>query len=277
MDIKLIVSDIDGTLVMNNGSASPVTGEAVRACRAAGTEFVIASGRWYPAALKVVRDQLGLEDGMMIVCNGGAVVKTDGTILMEDTMSPAQARAVYDILHGEKVLMTSYVRGAIYRMNAKYLTMFNLPEISEFLYGGSYEVIDDDEQGFIRRGLSNPYKMEAHCDDFELLARLRVKLEAAGLQVNSSFPFNLEIMGPGAGKGAAVEWLAKYLGLERDQVMAFGDYTNDLPMFESVGWPVAMGNALDEVKAAARLIAPSCAENGVAQMIHKYILGDDPA
>ena len=48
---------------------------------------------------------------------------------------------------------------------------------------------------------------------------------------------------------------------------------NDLPMLESVGWPVAVGNAIDEVKRACRIVAPACADDGVAKALEKYVLG----
>lgn len=277
MDIKLVFSDIDRTILPPGKDVSEYTVETVRACRERGVEFVIASGRWYPAALKVVEDQLGIRDGYMIVCNGGAVVRCDGTVLMEGTLSEEQARIVYDILHDENVLMTSYVRGAIYRLHSQYLTVFRLPEAGGYFYGGKYDIIDDDEEAFLAHGMNNPYKIEAYSDDTELLARLRVKLVEAGLQVNSSFPINLEIMAPGTGKGAAVRWLTQHMGFTREQTMGFGDFTNDLPMLENVGWPVAVDNALDEVKRACRIIAPSCDEDGVAHTLHKYVLGDEEA
>lgn len=274
MDIRLIVSDIDGTLLTTGKPVSRANAEAVAACRARGVEFVIASGRWYPAALNVV-EQLGIEDGYMITCNGGAVVRCDGSVLMENGLSAAQAQTVYQILHREKVMMTSYVRGGIYRMRSRYLSIFHLPEVGGFFYGGKYDVVDEDEAAFLASLERHPYKMEAYSDDSALLEKIRLELEAAGLQVNASFPFNLEIMAPDAGKGNAVKWLTAHMGLNRDQVMGFGDYTNDLSMLREVGFPVAMGNALDEVKAVCSIIAPGCAEDGVAKTIHKYILGDD--
>lgn len=277
MNIKLIVSDIDRTILPAGKDVSAATVQAVNACRARGVEFVVASGRWYPAALKIVRDQLGIDDGFMIVCNGGAVVRCDGSILMESTMSDDQARAAYEILRDAPVMMTAYARRCICRLHKHWLTAFRLPETSAYFHSGSYDVIDEDEAAFLNLGMKQPYKMEAYSDDPALLERLRRKLVDAGLQVNSSFPWNLEIMAPGAGKGHAVRWLTKHFGLEKQQVMGFGDYTNDLPMLENVGWPVAVGNALDEVKAACRIIAPDCDEDGVAKTIHQYILGDEEA
>lgn len=272
MNIKLIFSDIDRTILPQGGEASAVTRDAVRECRAAGVEFVVASGRWYPAARLIVQDQLGIEDGYMIISNGGAVVRSDGTPLMEWGMSDDQARAVYDILRNERTMMTAYVRDAIYRLNGRYLTVYSLPETSYFHGERAYRVVDEDREGFEAVGMHHPYKMEAYSDDYELLARLRGRLEAAGLQVNSSFPCNLEIMAPGTGKGAAVRWLTDHLGFKREETMGFGDYTNDIPMLENVGWPVAVDNAVDEVKDICRIIAPSCEENGVAQAIRSYIL-----
>ena len=275
MDIKLIFSDIDRTILPAKGGISAETVQAVADCRAAGVEFVLASGRWYPAAKLISEDALGIRDGYIICCNGGAVVHSNGKPLMEWGMSDEECRRVYEILWKEKVMMTAYVRHGIYRLRGKYLTVFRLPEVGFFSNDAAYEVVDEDEARFIHEGMRHPYKMEAYSDDFELLARLREELRAAGLQVNSSFPCNLEIMGAGMGKGAAVRWLTEHLGFTREQTMGFGDYTNDIPMLENVGWPVAVDNACDEVKSICRMVVPACEENGVAQTIRKYILGDE--
>ena len=275
MDIKLIVSDIDRTILPANQIISPATYNAVRDCRARGVEFVIASGRWYPAARKVAVDQLGIEDGYMIICNGGAVVRSDGTPLAEWRLSGAQAQQIYELLKAEKVMMNAYAPDAIYRVRGEYLTCFRLPETSYYARNQTYSVVDGDWQGFEERIRRGPYKIEAYTDDTQLLVELRRKVEALGFQANSAFPFNLEIMAPGAGKGMATRWLTAHMGLKREQVMGFGDYTNDLPMLENVGWPVAVDNAIDEVKRACRIIAPSCEDDGVAQTIRKYVLGDE--
>lgn len=275
MGVRLIVSDIDGTLLPSGGRISPATRDAVRACRERGVEFVVASGRWYPSAREISAGQLGIEDGYMIICNGGAVVRSGGEVLMEDGLDAAQARYVYDLFQGAGVTMTSYVRGGIYRMRISQLHAFRLPERGGYFGGADYAVVDDDGEAFARHGLNHPYKMEAYSDDYALLDRLRAQLLAAGLSVNSAFPFNLEVMAPNTGKGRATRWLAEYLGVAREEIMAFGDYTNDLPMLESAGIPVAVGNAKEEVRRAARIIAPDCAADGVAKTLQKYVLGDE--
>ena len=116
MDIKLIVSDIDHTILPSSQIISPATYNAVRDCRARGVEFVIASGRWYPAARKVAVEQQGIEDGYMIICNGGAVVRCDGTPLAQWRLTAEQAQQIYDLLKAEKVMMNVYAPDAIYRV-----------------------------------------------------------------------------------------------------------------------------------------------------------------
>ena len=127
MDIRLIVSDVDHTILPVNQIISPATYAAVRDCRARGVEFVIASGRWYPAARKVAVEQLGIEGGYMIICNGGAVVRCDGTPLAQWRLTAEQAQQIYDLLKAEKVMMNAYAPDAIYRVRGQYLSCFRFP------------------------------------------------------------------------------------------------------------------------------------------------------
>lgn len=274
MEIRLIFSDIDGTVLPPGGRVSEATKRAVRACRARGVEFVPASGRWYPSAREIARDELGVEDGYMIVANGGAVVRGDGEILMENALSEADARKIFEVLRGAPVMINSYVRDAILRLETHRFSRA-LPEKSARFGDRSYEVLADDEAAFMARAFDSPYKMEAYADDPAPLNELRRALAAAGFSVSSAFDCNLEIAPKGGGKGAAAAWLARCLGVARDSVMAFGDYTNDLAMFASAGWPVAMGNAPEEVRRAARIVAPRCDADGVAKVLRQYVLGDE--
>ena len=91
------------------------------------------------------------------------------------------------------------------------------------------------------------------------------------LAVSSSVERNVEINHEDANKGAALTALASRLGLDRSQVMAFGDGLNDISMIREAGTGVAMQNAVDEVKAAADLITGSCEESGVAEVIEQIL------
>ncbi len=89
--------------------------------------------------------------------------------------------------------------------------------------------------------------------------------------MTKSAPGNIEITPENAGKGTALAYLAQYLGLEREQVMAMGDAENDLSMLEYAEHSVAMANASDEVKAACRYQTASNDDCGVAAMIDRVL------
>ena len=100
-----------------------------------------------------------------------------------------------------------------------------------------------------------------------MMAELRAALSETGALVTHSSWRNVELMSHGMGKAAALRWLADHLGLSLQDCMAFGDNANDLDMLGAVGWPVAVGNATEEVKRIARLVADTDANDGVAKVI----------
>jgi Cof subfamily protein (haloacid dehalogenase superfamily) len=93
-----------------------------------------------------------------------------------------------------------------------------------------------------------------------------------GLSYTMSDVTVMDVMAAGVNKGEGVAHLAKIMGVAREHVCVFGDYTNDLPMFREAGTSVAMGNACDEAKAAADFVTASNNDDGVAEFIEKYIL-----
>jgi len=267
-DIKLVVSDIDGTLLPKGGNISEGSRRAVAECRRNGINFALASGRWFPTTLPIA-EAVGCQ-GPLIVSGGGCVITLDGEILQEFTMDDADARKTYEIIKDCGGMITSYVNGAIYRINAACLEK-HPPEKTAYINGDVWEVVDDDVSRFENEGLTGVYKMEVYSDEPALLKVLWNELEAAGLSVCSSTVKNIEIASPGGGKGQALKWLAEYLGLEKEQVMAFGDHVNDLDMLAAAGVGVALGNGEPEVKAAADLVAPPCAEDGLARMLRDLV------
>ena len=271
MAIRLIASDVDATLLPNGGSISSRTRAAVRACAERGVTFTIATGRWYPTARRIV-EALGQESGVMIVANGGAILDLDGNPLMEWSLDPADAAAVYRIARRYPVDLLAYARGALYWLETQNPTAHR--EESRTTDDGRFRYVCGDPEAFEREGLRAPYKMAVDCDDPAALAALREELIVAGLDVTSSHATNLEILSKGMGKGAAVRALAEKLGVRREEIMAFGDNTNDLDLLAAAGWPVAMGNAADALKAVARVIAPRDTEDGVAQIIERALAGE---
>lgn len=271
-NIRLIVSDIDDTLIPKGGVLSENTRKAVAECRRQGITFSLASGRWFPSTVSVA-ESLGC-NGPLIVANGGCVIQADGEILKEFPMEQHDVDTAYAIVKDCGALITSYVRGAIYRLNT--FSMENRPPEKLSYFGGDlFEVVDDNLARFENEALTGVYKMEVYSNDTALLQKLRKRLTESGLSVSSSFRTNIEITTQGCGKGKAVTWLAQYLDVAREDVMAFGDNTNDMPMLRAAGVSVAMGNAVDELKQTSTLVAPPCADDGLARTLWNYVLEGD--
>ena len=271
-DIKLVISDIDGTLLPKGGMISEGTRRAVAECRRRGISFCLASGRWFPSTVSVAE---AVEcQGPLIVAGGGCVITMEGEILQEFTMDDEDVRTTYGIIKDCGGLVTSYVNGAIYRLNVGCMEK-KPPEKLSYFGGDVWEVVDDDVNRFESEALTGVYKMEVYSDDPALLARLRGELEAKGLSVCSSTIKNIEITTPGYGKGRAVEWLAEYMGVDRMQVMAFGDHLNDMDMIDAAGVGVAMGNAVPELKQRAQLVAPPCENDGLARLLRDVVFDSE--
>jgi len=270
--IRLIFSDVDGTLVPAGGAVSERTRQAVRSAQAAGIPFVIASGRWYVTARQTA-EELGLSDGFLIAANGGAVLRMDGTPMKEWTLSGAEASAVYDLAKGRNLMVTAFSPNAICRVNTQALGRPLKRPSGEF-YGGKYRIVSDDEAFFEEIGLASPYKMLICAGDMDDLAAVRAELEKMDFALSCPRADNLEIMPRGAGKARAVKWLSEHLGIAPTDCMAIGDQLNDLEMLRAVGWPVAMGNAAAELKAAARIVAPDDTDDGAAQVIERALRGE---
>jgi len=269
--IKMIVSDIDGTLVPFGGKIIPErTKKAIRACVEKGVKFVPASGRILEHAAEIAQ---GLEiDCPIISSNGGRGDEHPyDSPVFEDGFDKETARKLYDILFATGCYITSYAKNKIYVLLERNgygseCVQFNgaKPERSFTVY--------NDRARFETEGLNNPYKFEVYTDNIELLESLNRQMQDMGFYVSRAFPFEIEIMPRLSGKGRAVTLMAQHYGIAKDEIMALGDGSNDIGMLESAGVPVAMGNAVESLKRAAKIIAPPVDEDGAAYILEKYVL-----
>lgn len=271
MNIRMIATDIDGTLLPRGGVISEATRRAIRACRARGIPFVIVSGRWIGALGDVVR-QAGTEDQPLIIVNGSAVIGPAGDVLFERFMTAEDVKSVYAVLRRYDVQINSYVPNGLYCLNTR-----ALKQRSSMLSGymGNGNLVVDDPARFEAEGLDRVYKLEGLTEDTALMDALRAELLGTGAVITHSSWRNVEIMSRGMGKATALRWLGGHLGIDLKDCMAFGDNDNDMDMLRAVGWPVAVGNAAESLKRAARIVAEDDVNDGVARTIFRYVLGED--
>lgn len=278
MDIRMMAFDMDGTLKGKGDYFPEINCRALQECEKRGIKLLFCSGRTFEV-LRTFASDVGVRP-FLASANGACLdLSPDGPRLREHFYDPATARYVFDILKEMNMYFTVIAPGQTHMCNAH--MRYQIPRCSshragfETVDGYTYERIEDDERTR-REGLDSVYKFVILGDDYD--PRFDViceKIAHLGMSVSKASRDNLEIMMPGVDKALAVKYFAEREGIDLENVMAFGDQTNDLPMLETVGWPVAMENGEDCVKARAKIIAPHHDEGGVGRIIEKYILDRD--
>jgi HAD superfamily hydrolase (TIGR01484 family) len=248
--VKLVILDLDGTTVASNGDALP-SERVVRAVKAAQekVQVVVATGRPYDLALPVI-SRLGLHGPS--VFNGGAEIidVPSKQVIHEQALTRDTVR--------ELVSLSLPFGYKVYSNEDQYATPFTDPA----------DVVEGTAKLFIEAVKTS--------DAFHLLEEL------AAVQTVSAHPttswesgdvVDIHVTHMFGTKRHGVEKLMEVLHVNKAHTLAIGDSYNDIPLLEAAGFKVAMGNAPAEVKAVADYIAPTLADDGVAETIERFILG----
>ena len=265
---RIIFFDIDGTLMRAAfGGAHPVVIDAIRQAQRQGYRCMIASGRPWSFIAPDVRE-IGF-DGYILA--NGAQIRLEGRTAEAHILDPAVTAELirflrengieYSILDPEH----AYLDPAFARYQAFYETAH--VDFSTFIYA-----FDEAEV------LKGAVKMECLTRSPQESEAVRKKLEALGLGENT-YPFSVEVVHPDCSKGLAIRRAMELCGIDAGQSWCFGDGINDLDMFAAVAHPIAMGNAIPELKALAESVCPTVDEDGIAVKLRQMFAeeAEDPA
>jgi Cof subfamily protein (haloacid dehalogenase superfamily) len=264
----LIASDVDGTLLDDDEKVTPRTRGAVTAAVAAGAQFVLATGR-PPRWVHPVVDALGFAP--MAVCANGAVIYDPST----DRIIAARTLAV-DVLGELAEIATRVIPGAGLAVE-RVGTSAHDAATPQFVSSPGYEhawLNPDNTEVSVEDLLSAPaIKLlirKAGARSSDMAAALTKHI---GLQGDITYSTNnglVEILPLGISKATGVEEIARPLGIGDDEIVAFGDMPNDIPMLLRAGRGVAMGNAHPEAVAAADEVTSRNTEDGVARVLQRW-------
>lgn len=271
--ISIVAMDLDGTLLGKDKKISEENIKALKACRDRGIKVVLASGRSFES-VRTFATGMGVECGI-ISCNGARMDETPhGPVLVEEFIPEKTARRVFEILVEDAVYFESYTPGKIY-MTDGFVERFHSHEARVMdLDGYRLEYIDSTER-MRQEALGCTYKFVVFSPDQDVLRRTAEKMRNLGwVDVTSSWGDNVELVKKDTGKGKTLVRYAEMQGISAKEIMAFGDQVNDLDMLSVSGWPVAMENAVDELKEMARIIAPHHDRSGVGKVIFEYALDE---
>jgi Cof subfamily protein (haloacid dehalogenase superfamily) len=279
--IKCIATDMDGTLLTATQEITQENRDAILQAKAKGVEVVVATGRSYQEAIFVL-EEAGLKLPMICV-NGAEVRSWDGEIVSSSPLNKEQARQAALRLVENGVYFEVYTnKGTFTEDEDKAITIIvdivstANPEVSiekiaeaaeERLHKGLVRKIDHYDQLF-EEDQYEIYKLLAFSLDQEKLETANIALkEMEGLAISSSGSENIEITSVEAQKGVALEKFVQTRGITLQETMALGDNFNDVSMLKKVGKPVAMGNAVEEVKALCGEVTLTNEESGVGKAI----------
>ncbi len=264
MNVKLIITDIDGTLVNSKKELLPETKQAINKFIDCGGIFAIASGRPTKGIQKYI-DELDLKNkgGYVISYNGSRITELKtGKIIYQNNINPDQMEDIINETEKIGVPLTTYKDGVA-------ITQIADDKYFELEIGiNSLDVIRVES---LREELKYPVPKFLITGDPEKIEQAEIHLSQSlkGVTVFRSEPFFLEIAPSNVNKGVAVNELGKYLGIKNEEIMACGDGYNDVVLIEEAGIGVAMKNAQKPVLEIADYITDSNENDGVGKAINK--------
>lgn len=265
---KVVALDIDGTLIewVEGGSLDavvrPAVIEAIQRAHAAGARIVLASGR-SPHSLTAVADQIGLPpagDEPIWICasNGSVIVRHPPTEVVHEELFDARPAVEAIIAAHPDVLVAVEHRGVGYRLNAH----FPDGELDgEMVITPVAELVAEPVSRVIIR---DP---RSDADDFIEMGH---RLGLTGIAYTVGFSAWLDLAPAGVSKASGIAYICDKLGIDAEDVLAIGDGSNDLEMFEWAGRSVAMGNAPEHVRAAADHVTAAVHEDGAAVELDQW-------
>lgn len=263
-EIKLIVVDLDGTLLNSHHQMSERNEKILRAALDQGIQVMLATGKTYYSARHII-DKLNLTTPGVYV-QGLVVHNADGSIRYQQTLDPNLARRVITFAEdrGFTVLIYSGTHLFMRAKTALYEHIQRYDEPTPTIVGPLQNILDT----------TPVHKLLLYGDDKRVTAlrwQLSMQLNGQATLVYAQIPGMMEVLPYGASKGRAVKSLIRELGFHANQTLAIGDGENDIEMIQVAGIGVAMGNADERLKKVAEHIVADNDHDGVAEAIEKFI------
>ncbi|SDZ63280.1 hypothetical protein SAMN05421736_12318 [Evansella caseinilytica] len=267
MRYKMIVLDMDDTLLHDDHTISERAKTALMNAQKQGVKVVLASGR--PLfGMRTHAKELQLDEyGSYIVAFNGAQIidcKTED-VLFTSHLEPDTVHRLADLSRREGVFLHTFVGDTIVTEQTNPYTA-----LESKLTGIPVEVVDS-----IKEKVTRPVVKVLMSEEPEKLIEVERNMKAefnGTLSIFRSKPFFLEFIEPGVTKGSSLSKLIDKLGISREEVIAVGDSYNDLEMIQFAGFGVAMANAPDDIKAKADHVTASNIDDGVAIVVEKFVL-----
>lgn len=277
MEIKAIVLDIDGTLLTSKKVISAKTKQALIAAQEKGIKVILASGRPTTGMYTLAKElEMTKYEGYLVSYNGSRVTdcKTND-VLFNQTMSVETGQSILEHLKNFDVLPMIDKEDYLY-VNDVYNNILKLPDgdfnIIEYeARGGNFKLCEIDDLAAFATFPINKILIAAQPEYLQKHVKAIHTPFDETVTAAFSAPFYFEFTDKGIDKAKALNTVFPDLGIHSYNMIAFGDGHNDRSIIEYAGIGVAMGNAVEELKAVADDVTLSCDEDGIAAGLDKYL------
>jgi Cof subfamily protein (haloacid dehalogenase superfamily) len=263
--VRLVIADVDGTLVTHDKILTQRAIQAVFKMREAGIQFAITSGR-PPKGMAMLIEPLKLDEPIAAF-NGGVVIQPDlKTVLAQNVLTPDVVKKTVPLILEHNLDVW------IYTDTTWFVRDIKAPHVAREQWTVKFEPVVTDKLEML---VDNVAKIVGVSDDLEAVARCEKDVQkACGATVSAarSQPYYLDVTHPKANKGEVVLILSELLKIPPQEIATIGDMPNDVLMFVKSGVSIAMGNASPEVQKSATYVTTSSEDEGFANAIEKFIL-----
>ncbi len=261
--IRLVLADVDGTLVDSDKRLTDRAIKAVHKLHDADIIFAVTSGR-PPKGMSMLIEPLALE-GPIAAFNGGLIVNPD--------MSPIEQKTIPEDLVADIVsVISDSIDAWVYQDADWFITDPDGAHVEKETSTVRFDAkVVDSLDGITE----NVEKITGVSDDHDLVAKVEKALaDKFGDHVSAarSQPYYVDVTHPDANKGGVVAWLAEHYDIDPSEIVTLGDMPNDVSMFKPSGMSIAMGQAEDDVKQAATHVTASLDDEGFARAIEDFVL-----
>ena len=258
--IKLVATDIDGTILIPEGNFTLEVKNCIKELCNNDIKVVLVTGRMNAAAELIAHD-LGLDTP--VISYQGGLVKHCGKTLYERCLTKEQAQRVIDWAKDEKIHLNLYNDDILYSENKCY-------EIERYCNNlhTQYEIREfrDIDKNKVNKLLAIDYNSPDKINKFEK----ELPEIFPDLYIVKSTPYFLEFSNKEASKYCAVKYLQNLWGIKEEETLTIGDQNNDIALLKAGGVKIAMGNATDELKSIADYITDTVYNDGFVKAVRKY-------
>lgn len=259
--IKLIVTDIDGTILKHDFEFNQEVKDCIKSLTKDGIKVVLATGRMH-SATKHIAKELEL-DTPIISYQGGLIVHQE-EVLYEKNLDPKLARKIIKWAKKNNTHLNLYMEDKLYtEKDDEIIRRYTDERLAEF-------IVKPFEEISLQR-INKMLIVDFEDENRVTMCKEYLEKKYPDVHFVKSMPYFCEVCHPLAKKSDALNFLREYWGLKKEEIMAIGDQNNDIELLKAGGIKVAMGNATDELKAVADYITDTVNNNGFVKAVEEFV------